>query len=183
LAPSRWAEIRALWETGETTLSELSDRYGVATRTLQAHFAKQDTVKGSKAKEIAAAVTEAVFADNFEDRDVRIAKGREARSKAFANASTIEALIMAQVQEAQKDPTASFRATGAIKALSIAAQALERIHAMKWSALGLDRQEDTDELPGIVIMDLGEEELEEMRRAQGEDDDDVDAMLVESDAE
>jgi hypothetical protein len=60
LTPSQWAEIRALWETGETTLNELSERYGVTTRTLQAHFAKQKAVKGSKAKEIAAAVTEAV---------------------------------------------------------------------------------------------------------------------------
>jgi hypothetical protein len=90
---------------------------------------------------------------------------------------------MAQVHEAQKDPAASCRASGAIKALALAAQALERIHAMKWSALGLDRQEDTDELPGIIIEDLGEEELEQMRRAQGEEFDDLDATLVESDTE
>jgi hypothetical protein len=39
LAPSIWAKICAEWETGDVTLPELSDRFGVNTRTLQTHFA------------------------------------------------------------------------------------------------------------------------------------------------
>jgi hypothetical protein len=48
LALSTWAKISAEWEIGDVTLAELSDRFGVNTRTLQ-HFAKHRVVKGSKA--------------------------------------------------------------------------------------------------------------------------------------
>jgi hypothetical protein len=171
LSPAVWAEIRTLWETGEPTLDELALRYSITTRALQSHFHKNDTKKGAKAMIIAAEIKEAIFADSFEDREKKITKGRETRATDFANASKIESLIMAQVDEAQKDPTAAFRASGAIKALSLAAQALERTTAMKWRALGLDRVQDTDELPEIHILNLTEDDIQEIRRSQSAGDD------------
>jgi hypothetical protein len=171
LSPAVWAEIRALWETGEPTLDELALRYSVTTRALQSHFHKNDTIKGGKAMVIAADVKEAVFADSFEDRETKIAKGREIRATDFANASKIESLIMAQVEEAQKDPSAAFRASAAIKALALAAQALERTTAMKWRSLGLDRVQDTDELPEIHIVNLTEDDIREIRRGHEAGDD------------
>jgi hypothetical protein len=183
LSPAVWAEIRALWETGEPTLDELALRYSITTRALQSHFQKNDTMKGAKAMIIAAEVKEAIFADSFEDRETKIAKGRETRATDFANASKIESLIMAQVDEAQKDPTAAFRASGAIKALALAAQALERTTAMKWRSLGLDRVQDTDELPEIHIVNLTEDDIQEIRRSQeagddSESDDSDDEIVV-----
>jgi len=171
LSPAVWAEIRALWETGESTLDELAFRYSITTRALQSHFHKNDTKKGAKAMIIAAEVKEAVFADSFEDRETKIAKGRETRATDFANASKIESLIMVQVDEAQKDPTSAFRASAALKALSLAAQALERTSAMKWRSLGLDRDQDTDELPEIHIVNLTEDDIQELRRSQSAGDD------------
>ena len=171
LSPAVWAEIRALWETGESTLEELALRYSVTTRALQSHFHKNDTKKGAKAMIIAAKVKEAVFADSFEDHETKIAKGRENRAADFANASKIESLIMAQVDEAQKDPAAAFRASAVIKTLSLAAQALERTTAMKWRSLGLDRVQDTSELPEIHIVNLTEDDIQELRRSQEAGDD------------
>jgi hypothetical protein len=171
LSPAVWAEIRALWETGEPTLDELAFRYSITTRALQSHFHKNDTNKGAKAMIIAAEVKEAVFAETFDDREAKIAKGRETRATDFANACKIESLIMAQVEEAQKDPSAAFRASAAIKALALAAQALERTSAMKWRSVGLDRGQDTDELPEIHIVNLTEDDIQEIRRSQEAGDD------------
>src|SRR5829696_8810327 len=56
LTPATWSVIRAHWELGEVTLPELADRYGVAERTLQSHFANNGTVKGAKAAEVAATI-------------------------------------------------------------------------------------------------------------------------------
>jgi hypothetical protein len=171
LSPAVWAEIRALWETGEPTLDELALRYSITTRALQSHFHKNDTMKGAKAMIIAAEVKEAIFAETFDDREAKIAKGRETRATDFANACKIESLIMAQVDEAQKDPSAAFRASAAIKALALAAQALERTSAMKWRSVGLDRGQDTDELPEIHIVNLTEDDIQEIRRSQEAGDD------------
>ncbi len=134
LTPAEWAEARALWESGETVLQELSVRFGVSERALQAHFAKHSTLKGSKAKELAAAVQETVFADIFEDPAAARAKGRQARTAPDQNATKIEGLIMGQLAEAQKDPANAHRALSALRALALATQALERAHSMKWAS-------------------------------------------------
>lgn len=168
LSPAQWAEIRALWETGEVTLNELADQFCVTERGIQMHFKKHGTIKGAKAKAIAAAVQEEVFADLFEDPAAMRAKGREARSAAFANAGKIEELVMAQVDAALKTPTEAYRAASAIRALSLAAQAIERTHKIRWAALGLEQKEDAEELPELIIRDYTEEELNEIRRQQRE---------------
>ena len=170
-SPATWAEIRALWETGEPTLAELSERYGVSTRTLQVHFEKHGTVKGSKAREIAAAVKEEVFGEMLDDPDLKLKRAKQTREAAYQNAVVVENLVMAQLQEAQKDPATAYKAAAAIKTLSLAAATLERTHTLKWSALGLDRDSAlSDELPVLILQDLTKKEIEQMRASQTEDD-------------
>lgn len=181
LAPTTWAEIRALWQTGDPTLEELSVRFGVTTRTLQAHFEKHKTVKGEKAKEIAIAVREAVHAEYLETSDAVIAKAKEARASAFNNAEIIEGLVMAQLSAAQTDPAAAFRASAAIKTLALAAQALERIQCIKTAALGLDRLDMGEELPEIIICDLSEEEIAKIQLGHGDDESDDESEVRDDD--
>src|SRR5215217_7570807 len=70
LTPKAWAEIEALWQVGEVTLAELSDRYEVSQRALQAHFHKHGITKGEKSAAIAAAVKEEVFKEELDDADL-----------------------------------------------------------------------------------------------------------------
>jgi hypothetical protein len=84
-------------------------------------LAKHKCAKGSAAKEMARVVQQAVFDDNLDDRETRIRKGREARSRSVANSETLQNLNMAQINEAAKSPTAAFQASAAIKAFSLAA--------------------------------------------------------------
>ena len=82
LPPSTWVEICAEWEIGDVTLDELSDRFNVNTRTLQAHFSKNSIVKGSKAALMASAVKEELFERELENKDdlvQREPKTRESR--------------------------------------------------------------------------------------------------------
>ena len=68
---------------------------------------------------------------------------------------------MSQVQLAQKDPAQILRVASGLKALSLAA-GLERLHDLKWRALGLDKHVDEAELPQIIIRGLSEEEVAEI---------------------
>jgi hypothetical protein len=129
LSPSTWAEICAEWEMGDVTLAELSDRFGVNRRTLQAHFAKHDVVKGTKAAELASSVKEELFKLELDDKDDLTQRARETRETAYKNAVTVETLIMAQLELAQKDPSQAFKAAGAVKLLSLAAAGLERLQS------------------------------------------------------
>lgn len=175
LSPSTWAEIRALWETGEPTLAELSARFGVRTRTLQAHFDKHGTRKGAKAKELAASVQAEIYSAMEFDKEARVKLGKEAQASAYRNAVAIEGLVMAQLTEAQKSPESAFKAATAIKTLSLAAQALERLSGIKHASLGLDQLNDAEnDLPTLAFRDLSDAEIAKIREANGDDEADLD---------
>ena len=180
LTPSEWAEIDALWQSGEVTLPELSERFGPSTRALQNHFAKAGIAKGERAAAMAAAVREEVLKDELGDPDLKVARAKEIRERAFQNATTVEALIMAQLDQAQRDPSQVLRAGAALKMLSLAAGSLERLHDLKQRALGLDRNSHLDdERTELVIRNLTEEEVAEMRLRQEEEDASGDLMVPE----
>jgi hypothetical protein len=151
----------------------LSAEYRVSRRTLQLHFEKHATVKGSKAAAIAAAVKQEVFDTCLEDIDLIANRARETREAAYRNAVAVEGLIMAQLKLAQDDPAQALRVASSIKMLTLAAGGLERLHTLKQNALGLDKDSVfQEELPVLVMRDLTTEELEKMRAANDDDDHD-----------
>lgn len=173
LAPSAWAKICGEWEIGDVTLAELSDRFGVNTRTLQMHFAKHAVVKGSKAAQLASSVKEELFKLELDGKDDLAQRARETRETAYKNAVAVETLIMAQLELAQKDPSQAFRAAGAVKLLSLAAAGLERLHNLKWTALGMNRDSViSDDLPILIFQDLTEQEIKEIQQGHDQDDQD-----------
>lgn len=175
LDPSTWSEIEALWEGGDVTLEELETRYGVSRRALQSRFAKGGVIKGAKAAQIAAVVKENVFSQVLPDLDETTARAKATREAAYRNAVVVEELIMAQLAAAQKDPSQALKAAAALKALSLAASGLERIHDLKWRALGLDKKDfETDQLTELVFVDLTEREIEAMQ-AQNEEEEHIGA--------
>lgn len=179
LSPATWAEIDALWSTGEPTLAELADRYGCTERALQAHFAKNGVTKGSAAKALAGRVTERVLAATLPDEDVTTQRALEVRESAYANAVMIETMIVARLHAAAADPATTFAAAASVKMLGVAAAALERLHGLKRAALGLgDDDYRDDDLPVLVLHDLSAEEITEMHKTQGDDDLDPGALAA-----
>jgi hypothetical protein len=173
LSPSTWAEIEGQWAVGDVTLADLSESYGVSPRTLQARFAKMGISKGSKAKEIAAAVKNKIFQSDLNNSEIVEERAKATRESSFINATIVEELIMGQLRTAQQDPSSAFKAASALKALSLAAAGLERLHNLKWHALGLDRESATqDQICELTIRELSDEEARAMRDGvQGSEDD------------
>lgn len=171
LGISAWAELQAYWEAGDHSLAELSDRYGVSPRAIQSHLSKLGSMKGSKAAEMAADIQEKIFRDELGDQDKLVFRAKETREGTYSNAKIIEDLVMAQLQMAQKDPTQAFKAATALKALSLAASALEKLHSTKLRALGLDRENALpDELPVLQFRDLSAAELQSLHERDDEDE-------------
>ena len=179
LAPSAWAEICALWEIGDVTLPDLAERYSVHTRTLQAHFTKHKVEKGSKAAALAISVKEEIYSSGLGDKDLTIQRARETREKAYKNANAVEGLIMATLDAMQKDPSKMLGLTSKLKALALAAAGLERIHGLKFRALGLDKDLPIqDEMPVLIFRDLSDGEIKELH--QNDDEDEAEPFVTES---
>jgi hypothetical protein len=187
LSSSKWAELRAYWESGDHSLAELSDRYGVSPRAIQSHLSKLGSIKGAKAAEMAAVVQKEIFKDELGDQDTLVSRAKETRETTYVNAKIIEGLIMAQLQNAQKDPRQAFKAATALKALSLAASALERLHATKSRALGVDRENAIpDEFPVLTFRDLTQAELKAFQERDEADEEsdlgDLTAMVADTDS-
>jgi hypothetical protein len=169
LSESAWAEVRALWEVGDTSLEELSARFDISKRALQLHFAKHDVKKGAKARELAAAVEMEVFRAELTDKELLVDRAKDIKERTYVNAQAIENLVMSQLQQAQKEPAHAYKATTAVKMLALAAAALERLHHLKKSALGLDKDAAiAEELPVLTFRDLSQEDLREIRESHAD---------------
>lgn len=176
LSESEWAEARALWEVGDSSLEELGAHFGISKRALQFHFSKHGLSKGSKAKELAAAVEKEIFRAELTDKDLLVERAKDIKERTFTNAQVIEKLVMAQLEQAQKDPSGAHKAASAMKMLSLASATLERLHHLKKTAIGLDKDPAiAEELPVLTFRDLSKEDLEEIRAGHEEKwgDDDV----------
>src|SRR3954469_3947734 len=179
LSPSQWAEIEALWQVGDLTLAELAEAHGVSPRAIQDHMSKHGIIKGSKGAEFAEAVREKVATLELGDEELTAKRAREVRETAYENAKQIEQLVMAQIALAQKEPAQILRVASALKGLSLAAGTLERLHSLKYRAMGLDRHVDERELPKLTIDCYTDDELAEIRAQQGDEKDLVGAELVD----
>jgi hypothetical protein len=156
----------------------LAERYSVHTRTLQAYFAKHKVAKGSRAAALAASVKEEVYSTGLGDKDLTIQRARETREAAYKNASMVEGLIMGTLNAMQKDPSKTLGLTSTLKALALAAGGLERIHGLKFRALGLDKDLPIhDEMPVLIFRDLSKEELKALH---DNDEDDAEPFVAES---
>jgi hypothetical protein len=172
LTPATWAEIEALWQAGEVTLAELSEKYGSSPRALQNHFQKVGVAKGEKAAAMAGAVRAKLLASELGEEGDLLMRAKDVRERAYHNAGVIEDLIMGQLALAERDPTQILRVGSALKALSLAASSIERLHDVKHRALGLDKADVfPNELPEIVIRDLTPGELATLSEADDTDND------------
>ncbi len=130
-------------------------------------------------------VQKEIFKDELGDQETLALRAKETREAAYTNAVIIEGLIMAQLALAQKDPTQAFKAGSALKALSLAASALERLHGTKLRALGLDKESVMPtEPPELIIRDLSKEELQAFReRDEADDESDIGIPIVPAGSE
>jgi hypothetical protein len=170
--PAMWAEIEAHWQSGEATLSELSARFGPSQRALQSHFAKTGIVKGEKAAAMAAAIKKEVFDAELGDEEQLRFRAKDLKERTYRDAKTLQELMMAQFADTAKDPAQVLRVATAMRALSLAANTLDRVHGVQQRALGLDKDNVfPEELPMIIIQDLSADDLAEIKSMHEELDD------------
>jgi hypothetical protein len=173
LSPTEAAEAMARWRTGAETLEEIAGAYGVSTRALQYKFRQAGAAKGEAIVEDARRIERETIEEAFGDQPDRLQRGKRARQSSLDLAERIERAASSILTEIEATPSTAGSYAGGLRALSLAAQLVERTFAIKSSALGLLPGDlDPEELPQIIIRDLTEEELEAIRAGHGDGDED-----------
>ncbi|MDF9790854.1 UNVERIFIED_ORG: hypothetical protein M2438_001348 [Methylobacterium sp. SuP10 SLI 274] len=184
LSEDQWAEAEAAWTSGSASLPELAHRFGATERALQAHFAKLGLEKGSAAKTLAAKVAVRVKEQQESDVGTLTERALTIRETTYSYATKIERMIVERLDAAAADPDQVYAAAASVKMLTNAAAALERIHTLKRSALGItDEDMNTDEVPVLVIKNLSDIEVASIRQRQSDEDEfDNDSIEGEDEA-
>ena len=86
---------------------------------------------------------------------------------------------MGTIDAMRKDPSKTLGLTSKLKALALAAAGLERIHGLKFRALGLDKDLPIqDEMPVLIFRDLSDGEIKELH--QNDNEDEAEPFVAES---
>ncbi|MGY2462252.1 hypothetical protein [Vreelandella sulfidaeris] len=164
MTPAQWAEARAMWATGEFTLDEIAEKYGVARETLSRRFAKDGVKKGQSAidKKVEAEIIEKAT----KNVDKWAERSEQARESYFKSLEMLHKLTVATIGKAHQDKKL-FSAQADLKAIQMAAIAIDKIRSNQWSVLGLDKQGiEDEEIPELLVRSLTPDEVAKIRESQ-----------------
>lgn len=182
LSARKWAEAEALWESGDATLGQLSEKYGLSRQAFQRHFKRHGIVFASKREMHKKAVTESVVKAVQEDATILAARIRETKEEHYKMASGLAKLTWAEILKAKQDGVPVGTAIMNLKALDTAASVLKKVREERYAVLGLDKDVvDETEVPELVISELTAEQIESLRQRSFQEIEEIEVEVDVSD--
>lgn len=167
LTEAEWVEIVELWELGEVKLEDLSERFGISAPAISKGLKKRGAVKGSKAAAKAAAVAAAVVASEIEEAVDTAAERRkrveETKKQHYEWTTMLAKMAMATIAEAKRAGKPLSAVAGDLKALQSATNIVARARDERYTILDMHNEVDEKGLPDLVIRDLTDDEIEDLR--------------------
>ena len=178
LSPVQWLEIVSLAKSG-TSVTAIAEQYDVQRSSIYRGL----EVRGVKVGELQAA---AKREQEEIDRKKLVEKIRKTKEDGLKRVEIIEGLTMKYIVDAHNSDGKNIRdVEDDIKTLDKAMSIIVKGNSAKWRILGLDKEnENTGEiLPEIVVREITEFEVAEIRRRQRTENSDLSAEELELIAE
>lgn len=167
LSVKEWTEIEELWASGEVTLAELAEKFGMNASYLSQALAKRGIEKGSKADLYKEKYVEAIEEELVSDAAMNIRRIKETKDEHYQYSRTIAKLIYARVAQAVRDAVPVSTAKDDILTLKNAMSALQLARVDRWAITGLDKEPDAgDEIPVLPIEEFTDEEIKQLQQQQ-----------------
>jgi len=170
LSAKEWAQLEELWASGEVTLEQLSNEFGMNPSYLSQALSKRGIEKGSKADLYKERIQDEIQEEMLSDAAMNIRRINESKEEHYKYARTIGKLIYAKIAQAIQNKTPVAEVKDEILTLKNAMQALEQARASRWAITGLDREPDAgEEIPVLPIEEFTDEELDKIKNVQDEE--------------
>ncbi|NQZ53229.1 MAG: hypothetical protein HRT93_03135 [Piscirickettsiaceae bacterium] len=165
ITPAQWAEAKALWESGEFTLSQIAEKIGSSREHLSRKFKADGILKGAKSESIVSGAEESIKDEVAKNAKILPMRVHESKERAFKTQENISKMMMMMAQKAIKDTGGVAAAEPDMKVLNLMAQIAGRTMDQAWKALGIDQEGfvDLDDLPELPIVLLTEKEMDDIR--------------------
>lgn len=172
LSQAQWREIELLWESGDITLKELSEKYGKSTDTIYAHFKSKGIKRGARAEELRKIADSLAKQKAQEESHIISERIRNTKEQHYKMAEAIGKLVFKEVLQVQSSGSKYREIQQDLKSLHVAMETLKKVREERWVVLGLDKDVvDEDSLPELIMSTMTAEQAQALRDAQEEDDD------------
>lgn len=165
--PEKFNEAAKLWSTGNHTLADLSDRYGVSKVWLSKKFKEAGIEKGSDAKierQIRNEMLDRAIADANSALKEFVIDSKELPVK-FALSFMRKAAF--EFKEAHDNGERIGDRYDNIKTIKAMMDILEKGQKICWTSLGLDREENQGEdIPSLHIVEMTDDDVAAERERQ-----------------
>jgi AraC-like DNA-binding protein len=174
-APDLVGEALALREAGYTALA-ISQRLGISVRSLQRHFAASGTRKGAIKADVLQRAKDDLIARITCDQTIKQEAARLVADD-LAHSMHLRELILAASEQMKAASLAD--AVQVMRAAAAYSTTIKNTSDIIRHSLRLkDLADDMDELPELVVTELSQEEIAELRR-QPDSDSALDADVAE----
>lgn len=167
VTPDEIGEALALREAGYTVLA-ISQRLGISIRTLQRHFAAAGTRKGAAKVEVLERAKNELMARITSDQAIKEEAARLVADD-LAHSLHLRELILAASEQMKANSLPD--AVQVMRAAAAYSTAIKNTSDIIRRSLRVEQRDDAgDELPELVVSELTQAEVEQLRRKEGEED-------------
>lgn len=177
ISPALGSEIDKAWAEGRfATMEELASHYEVPVAKLRERFKRNGIRKGQAIEEYNKRLQEELAQRAAEDAKVLADRIRETKEEHYKMATGISKLVWAEVLTAKQKSAPFATIKENLKSLAIAMKTLSDARVERFAVLGLDKEDkdDDDTLPELLVSELTQEQIEEIRNRTAGDPDDTD---------
>ena len=170
LSPYEYEEVKTKWSSGRYSLSDLSEEYGITVAAIQRRL-KKDGIEKGQSRDILESAERHLASQNIttaamiqaEKNAREISEAKELRNKSL---KFIEQLTSKTLYDAHKDNKPYASTYGDLKAIGQAAKNLDMVWNGKRELYGIDKADEDDDIPELVIRSMSEEDEEALRAKQ-----------------
>lgn len=164
LTPAEWEQVKLLWEYGNHTLADLSDKFGIRRDTIHRRLKEDGIEKGARAHEAAQAITSGMNDEMAKQAAENVKRIVETRNDHYRYAEVLARMTMGEIVGAKNASQAFATRDANLAALNKAAKTLEVLRKERWVLLGLDREDgDPEDMDELMITELSQEQIEAMQ--------------------
>lgn len=186
LTGREYAVAKTMWQSGEYSLSEISEEVGVSATALSRRFKRDSVVKGSDNAKVAAAVKKAIEKTSAAQAEELSQTAHDIKMLALKSIKLFSQKTYADVALAIQAKQPLGEKLNDFKALEIASKIVAQNYATGARILGLDQDlNPEDDLPELQIQIMTENDVAELREAQRQEEreasgeyDDVDDEIM-----
>lgn len=185
LTPKQKAEAIALWRAGEATYEQLMARFGVKSKTtFQRLFAKEGVRHGDGAKEVQQQVVAQVQKQLVDEVSIVAKRIKDTKEEHYNLSTAIAKLTGRLIMKAAQNQTTLAANKEELKALNLAILNLKLAREERFAVNDYipGEKHDEDTLPELGIHELTQEQIIEMAKSRG-DEEDFERGLAELEAE